>query len=291
MNVLISTIIFFISWTVSANDSQQITVPAPAVRFYQDSSGYHIATNDGREITAYEYVKTPKEVRVDLTQIENTCEPYQEPVKCQLIMDMAPVHYLLVWNKHIDPAKVGTVVDQDKLTEGWYSDRLNTQREVRFRNDRLSCTDYAWTSEMRRSDNGSFIADAWASELMSNNKETDVTENFTDSSAFEVLLRLRANELEIESVKSDYSSRSATFAPYLSAQVSNLSFLSVKNRTCQISFQSNITEALAVVRSSYFTDIDMKKIVPVKSINHFRYRTLRDLFRNKVNSLKSELMP
>lgn len=293
MKWLIATIIALMSSAAVAGDAQKVETPAPPVRFYKDTSGYHIATRDGREVTIFEYIRSPKEISIHLKQIENTCIPDQELADCTFHLDFAPVHYLFIWTKHNDPAKVGSLVSPElgKLSSplGSYETRAVQDLKTLYKPDRLTCSNYAWTNGMQKTKTGAFIADSWSGELMLPNDETGINENQTFSNGFEIELQPAShNELEVVNVKSDYhSSVFLAYAPYLSNQVSNLIFKSTKSEICQVSFESSLGNANAVLGSPYFAEIDFKNIKPTMIIIPALYMQLKSRIESHLLELSN----
>ncbi|MGZ3774553.1 MAG: hypothetical protein ACXVCY_12275 [Pseudobdellovibrionaceae bacterium] len=292
MKLAIYLLIGLISSGASAADTQRIDVPVPPARFYKDAHGYHVAANDGREMTIYEYIREPKQIQIKLRQIENTCIPDQELADCIFNLDLAPFHYFFVWTKHTDPSKVGTFVNFEtaKVSSilSYYEIFKNEDFNSMFKPDRLSCSNYNWTEGLPKTKTNSIIIDSWSNEAMFPNAETKVNENQTQNAAFDIELQPnKDNQFEVVNVKAEYQPNPFVFfAPYLSTQVSNLNFKSTSGQTCQVSFESSLGEsARSTIGSPYFSEIDLKNSHPVTNILAPLYMQLRPLIQAQLANL------
>ncbi|MGZ3768805.1 MAG: hypothetical protein ACXVCP_04870 [Bdellovibrio sp.] len=290
--IIISCLILFGASFGFAGDGQSVPIPSQEVRFFKDATGYHIATSDGLlEMTIYEYFRPAKYIKINLKQIENTCNPHQDLSTCEFNVGIAPFHYLMIWTKHVDPNKIGTLVEDGKLSQNFfYYNTLEVPalKEL-FTPDHLACNSYAWMAGMKKNSMGSFVVDSWSSELMFQNLESGVNENQTFSNGFEVLLKPLQRDFEVESVRSDYSPLGALIPPYLSSQVSNINFLNNNNEACQVSFESSVSNDRSASDGSYFTEIDMKNIRPTTELFPALYQDLKGKIRSSIQNLKNTL--
>lgn len=276
-------------------DSRSLNVVGEP-RFYLDSNGYHLDFNDGREISFYEFTRPAQALKLSLKQIENTCIPDQELSECAFFLDFAPYHIVSLWTKHTDPREIGKAPQKDGLntsisnTTNYYQSFKFPSLVPQFKPDRLECSNYDWTQGMKKNTDGHLIVDSMASEVMLENTETNVNENLSFGSVFNVLLGQGLHGLEIRSIKSSMVRFQSGIAPYVSSQILNINYVNVKNETCQIAFESSVGRAGEVLRSPYFTEIDYKNLRPMKSLNPAFYIELRGLVSNLRSTFKQGAM-
>jgi hypothetical protein len=207
---------------------------------------------DGRKALLTHALAKVVRVPIHLRQIENTCDPGQVLARCDLNLDFAMQHQYLRWTTHPDAAKIGKVVqakykgDSNLITLEdefqsyfWFNTLTNPQWAGRFQPDMLSCDNYLWTAQMPKSGENLLIQ-SWTSEIMLPNPETGVNENQTFSGSFNVELAVTPAGLRIAKLGPSHQVEGSP--PYVSAQVSNLTFEGPAHQQCQISFEADIQD-------------------------------------------------
>lgn len=232
---------------------------------------------DGREATFVQQTAKPTETRMEMKQIENTCQEKAIMASCRLTLNISPLEYSIRWSKHPDRTKIGQIVvvkrfygDQPEASETqvlssdeflfWYNSQLLRNTPIIFPNDRIVCSSLDWTSDMR-TENGLKIVDSWAGEIMQENRETGVNENRTANAMFGAKFKV-LNKNTIILVGFDSSTERASIPPYISLQVMNFSYINTEGKTCQAAFAIDGSELIKVIGAEDFkkTDVTTRRI-------------------------------
>jgi hypothetical protein len=278
--VLASLLVPFVfGLTAKAVDGGAVPVPQvpganqpaakPKPKLMQKDSQYFVDFQDGRIARFTQAIGHVQGVDLGMNQIENTCDTAQILSSCTLKMDMAAMALYLMWVKHPNPAKIGQILkikpngateprvlaDEGRIMM-WFDTISKKGWASFFKPDQIVCDNLNWIQSIPQQ-NDSLKIQSWSGEIMNGNIETGVDENQAFSNAFDVVLK-KVNDKTLQFVSVGPTKAIPGFgAPYISSQVSALTFLDKDQKQCQLAFQFNIQKFLKA-----FGDAEFKKIDP-----------------------------
>lgn len=271
---------FFVTSAVGLEAFGQPTKPTQKpVKMEKTEQNYVMKFTDGREAQVFYQLGSQVVGSIDMRQIENTCEPQRQLVRCQMDFDLRPYKISLLWTKHPDATKLNKVVIAstkigesfiDQPVEGsvntlswFFMHTSKAQNHLNLRNDRIRCDNFNWLMQTESAPETVFIQ-SWGAEAMIVNEETKISENLTFLGAKGLTLRKTNDNLYyVENFRLFYPGDVPTnFPTYISAQVVNLTFRSPHHgRTCQVSFEMNAGKIISLISSQAYNKLAPEMIL------------------------------
>lgn len=254
--------------------AQQFKPTNNGVKMEKAEQAYVMKFIDGREAQIFYQLGAPVTGTVYMRQIENTCEPQRQLVRCQMEFDLRPYKIALRWTKHPDASKINhVVIASSKNGEFTYSQpaegSINSltwffmhtsqaKNNMNLSNDRIRCENFDWLMQSESSPSSTEIQ-SWGSEAMIANEETKISENMTFQGAKGVYLKkVDEKSYIIDHFRFTYPGETpSNFPTYISAQVVNLNFRSpLHKETCQISFEVDASKIIGLISSQQYNKLD-----------------------------------
>jgi len=206
-----------VEYRVALKDNKPLNMTAEA----DPKKPITVSFPDGRQATLKVSESSKTDVTIPFSVEETTCSEYR-PRSCRLIAEFQFSSYRLIWTKHPDKKKINQLVKTFDQGDGTSSASRSAQEREAFDESvlwsfedyqlipdrqmkpmRIECDDFRFMTgdpKEKRAPEAIQIIE-WASELMSENFETDVEENRTVSGALDVRLeRVAEGALRIQSI-------------------------------------------------------------------------------------------
>ena len=253
-----------ISWAQSSVISPTVSVTLA----YAPGQPAVLKIDDNHEGTVHISHTEPMDLDINLDIAENLCEPNYRKPKCMYSAAVGFDRIVLLWSKHLDPAKIGqklkyrykTTESEDsfreideRLNPSSLDSYINKKPDTRFTPERLTCDQYEWLGSQfaNTASTNKKMPDLrfkiLSTETMRMNDETGLNENRTTMMVENVLFRPNGQSYQLASVGRMITAGSyiGSFNFFFFGQTTTIQIMGPNpKQLCQVSLSYNLFQAV-----------------------------------------------